>query len=267
MSADTTISFRSAFGWTGRRAIRLFTYPVDLFLFIFHALRDWAGSGRVHHTNDHAALRQVLRAGADPLPAILLLGFVVGFTFALPLIMFSPQLAETELAPLLMQLIGLELGSLLTAVVLIGRTGRAMAVELANMKLHGEVRGLERLGIDMNHFFVAPRLIATGTAQLVLATYFTAAALFCGMLLASLLYRGEASGLAVEILAAVETDELLIFIAKNLLFGLVIAGAACYSALQVEIAPTEVPERARQAATNSLLLIFFINGTLALLAT
>ncbi|HEX7047655.1 MAG TPA: ABC transporter permease [Gammaproteobacteria bacterium] len=185
MAFDATINFKSVCGWTGRRAFRLFTYPVDLLLFIAYALRDWAKS-RSSHFHKGTTLRQVLQSGADPLPAILLLGLVVGFTFALPLLMFSPQLAETDLAPLLMQLIGLELGSLLTAVVLIGRTGRAMAVELANMKLHGEVRGLERLGINVNDFFTAPRLIATSAAQLVLATYFTATALFGGMLLASL---------------------------------------------------------------------------------
>lgn len=266
MTPDTTISMKSLCGWTGRHAIRLFTYPVDLSLFVFHSLRDWSRHGQ-RRDRLHAALRQLLRTGADPLPAVVALGLIVGFTFALPLIMFLPELAENELAPLLMRLIGLELGSLLTAVVLIGRTGRAMAIELANMKLHGELRGLERLGIGINDFLIAPGLVATGVAQLVLATCFTATALFGGMLLASLALRGEAGGLATATLAAVETGELLVFIVKNLLFGLVIAGSACYSALQVERAPTEVPRRAQQAATSALLLVFFINGLLAVLAT
>lgn len=263
MARNATTGFRTAFGWTGRRAFRIGTWPLDLFLYIFHTLHGWLRRGRFRNRD---ALRQILQAGADPLPAILLLGLVVGFTFALPLLVFSPQLAETRLAPLLMRIIGLELGSLLTAVVLLGRTGRAMAIELANMKLHGEVRGLERLGIDVNDYFCAPRLIGTSVAQLVLATYFTATALFGGMLLASLLFRGEASGLATAILAAVETGDLGIFIAKNLVYGLIIAGAACYSALQVEVAPTEVAQRAQQAATNGLLLIFVINALLAALA-
>ncbi len=252
MARDETISWKSAFGWTGRRAFRLFTYPVDLLLFIVHALHDSAKHDRLQN---HATLRQVFRAGGDPLPAILLLGLFVGFTFALPLLMFSPQLAETELAPLLMQLIGLELGSLLTAVVLIGRTGRAMAIELAGTKPR-----------DGTSAFVGPQLVATSVAQLVLATYFIATALFGGMLLASLLYRGEASGLAVAILTEVKAGELLLFIAKNLLFGLIIAGAAGLSAFRTDAAPTKVAARAQEAATGSLLLVFFINGLLAAVA-
>lgn len=267
MTHEATSGWKSVFGWTGRRTLRLGTYPLDLSIFIFHVLRDWTRRGHVRdHVTRHETLRHVLQAGADPLPAVLLLGLVVGFTFAAPLLMLSPQFAEDELAPLLLRIIGLELGPLITSVVLIGRTGRVMAIELANMKLHGEARGLERLGINLNDFFAAPRLIGASVAQLVLATYFIAIALFGGMLLAGSLYRGNASGLATATLAAVETGDLLIFILKNLLFGLIVAGAACYSALQVEIAPTEVPQRAQQAATNSLLLVFVINGAIGVLS-
>lgn len=267
MAVESPSYLNVIFGWTGRRTLRLGTYPVDLSIFIFHVLRDWIRRGHFRKVmTRHNALRQILQAGADPIPAVLLLGLASGFTIALPLVMFSPQLAETDLAPLLMQVIGLELGPLLTAVVLIGRTGRAMSIELANMKLHGEARGLERLGINLNDFFAGPRVVGTSIAQLVLATYFTAIALFGGMLLASAAYGNGPGGLAAATLAAVETDELLIFTGKNLLFGLVIGGAACFSALQVEVAPTEVPQRAQQAATNSLLLVFVLNALLAVLA-
>ncbi len=266
--ASSTAIRRSVFGWTGRFAFRLVIYPVDLLLFIFHVLRDWVRHG---HMRDPVMRRnvvvQILQSGGDPLPAVLLLGVVVGFTFALPLVMLLPQMAESELAPLLMQVIGLELSSLLTAVVLIGRSGRAMAIELANMKLHGEARGLERLGINLNDFFTAPRLIGAAAAQLILATYFTAAALFGGMLLASFIKQGKAASLALATLSAVETGDLLIFIAKNLAFGFIIAGAACYSALRVRIAATEVPERAQEAATNALLLVFIVNGLVTALTT
>lgn len=252
MAFDATISVRSVCGWTGRHAFRLFIYPVDLFLFIAYTLRD----GVKHRRLFIATLHEVLHSGASPLPAILLLGFLVGFTFALPLIMFSPQLAETELAPLLMQLIGLELGSLLTAVVLIGRTGRTMAIELASTRPRTDESS-----------FLAPQLIATSLVQLVLATYFVATALFGGMLLASQLYRGETTGLAVAILTAVEAGELLLFIAKNLLFGLIVAGAAGLSAYRIDATPAKVAARSQEAATGSLLLVFFIDGLLAIVAT
>lgn len=253
--------WKSVTGWTGRRSFRLAGYPVDLSLFIAHALRRWVARGHLRDPlNRRMTMAQVLEAGVDPLPAILIVGLLVGFSFAAPLVALMPALAESELAPLLLRVIGLELGPLLTATVLVGRAGRAMSVELANMQLHGESRGLQRLGIDLYAFFAAPRVIATAIAQLVLSTYFTTVALVGGVPLASLLYAGESGGLALATLSAVETGELAVFIVKNLVFGLVIAGAACFSAVQVRVAPTEVPQRAQQAATNSLVLVFVINA-------
>lgn len=266
MAQNVSATRRSITGWTGRRAIALGTYPLDLSLYIAYVLRCWWRRG---HLRDnfmrHATLAQTLEAGANPLAAILLLGALVGFTFAMPLLLISPQFAKDELAPLLLRIIGFELGTLLTAIVLIGHSGRAMAIELSNMRLHGEARGLEHLGIDLDSFFVAPRLIATCIAQLVLATYFTATALFGGVLLAGTFAQGEAASLAFAILGAVETGDLAVFIIKNLVFGLIIAGASCFSALQVRVAPTEVPQRAQQAATNSLVLVFLVNALAAVL--
>lgn len=253
-------------GWTGRRSLRAGIYLLDLTVFIGYALLDWIRRGHLRNRATRRALvSQLLFTGIDALPVILLLALAIGFTFAAPFLVLSRSLGEDELASLLVRIVGLELGPLLTAIILIGRSGSAMAVDLANMKLHGEVAALEQLGINLNDFFIAPRLVGTGIAQLVLATYFTAVALFGGMLLADLLFAPGDGGLAGATARAVMPAGVLAFVVKNLLFGLVVAGAACHSALHVSASPTEVPQRTQQAIVNSLLLVFLSNLLIAVL--
>lgn len=254
----------SVAGWTGRHSLRAGAYVLDLVVFVGHALRDWFARGHLRNRATRRSLvAQVLFTGIDALPLILLLALAVGLTFAAPFILLSRNLDEAELAPLLVRIVGVELGPLLTAIILIGRSGSAIAVDLANMKLHGEVAALEHLGINLNDFFVAPRLLGAAVAQLVLATYFTAIALFGGMLLANLLFAAGDGSLPLATAKAVTVGSVAVFTAKNLLFGLIIAGCACFSALRVQRSPTEVPQRTQQAIVSSQLLVFFLNGVIA----
>ena len=59
---------------------------------------------------------------------------------------------------------------------------------------------------------------------------------------------------------------LLLFTAKNLLFGLVIGGSACFHALQVRHSATEVPQQTQKAIVNSLAIIAVFDGLLAIAA-
>lgn len=260
--ADTPQSAFSQFtGWTGRHAIRAGTYPLDLSVFIGHALRAWWARGHFRNrATRRVAIGHILATGINPLVATLLTGLALGLTVGVPLAPLANAIGEGELAALLLRIVGLELGPVLTAVVVIGRAGSAMATELANMELHGETAALEHLGVDLRDFFIAPRIIATTIAQLVLATYLTTVALFGGLLLGVWLVSDNAGTLALATFDALRASHVLVFIGKNMLFGLLIGGAACYSALRVRHGPADIPARVQQAITHGLVLIFIING-------
>lgn len=261
-----TFDISTAMGWTGRRTLRLGTYPLDLVVFIGDAFGAWIRRGHVRNrATRRATVSHILLTGLNALPATLLTGLAVGLTLGLPLVPFSSSLGNRQLGEFLMRLLGLEIGPLLTAVIMIGRAGAAMSIELANMKLHGETAALEQLGIDIRDFFIAPRLIAGAVAQLVLATYFTAIALFGGTLLAGRIVSGSGPELVFATIDAIEPVHLLAFVAKNLAFGVIIAAAACHGAVQVTRPPFEVPQRVQRALTAALVLIFLVNAMTALL--
>lgn len=265
MARASSLTLSSMLGWTGRRAIRTGTYPLDLGLFIAYALLAWFRHGHIRNrATRRVAVGHVLLTGINPLPATLIVGLTVGFTFGVLLVPLTGTLGMADLGQLVLRTLGMEVGPVLTAIVIIGRAGSAMATELANMKLHGETRALEQLGIDIRDFFIAPRIIAGAIAQVVLATYFTAIALFGGLLLASLLVTGQAASLALATIGAIDPMHFGVFICKNLLFGLLLSGAACYSAVQTKTV-VDVPQRVQRAITASLLLVFVLNALLALI--
>ena len=157
----------------------------------------------------------------------------------------------------------MQLGSLITAIVLIGRSGSAIVVDLGNMKLHREVEGLELLGIDINDLIVAPRLIGASVAQMSLSVFFAGIATFGGVAAAGLLFSGGYLRLIVPLMSAFTPAQIVVFLIKNLLFGLIIAGTAAFHALRVGVSPTEVPQETQRAIVNGLLLVFVLDGLFA----
>jgi len=252
--------------WWGRWAIGVALYVVDLTVFIMLALRAWRGwhSLRLRSTR-MTILNQIIFTGVDALPVILLLGLAVGISMTAQLLNLAVDFGnDKEMVDLVATIIGMELGSLITAIVLIGRSGSAIVVDLGNMKLHREVEGLELLGIDINDMIVAPRLLGACISQMALSVFFAGVATFGGVAAAGLLLSGEYFRLITPLMSAFTPVQILVFLVKNLLFGLIIAGTACFHALRVGVSPTEVPQQTQRAIVNGLLLTFILDGLFAL---
>lgn len=260
--------FSGTLGWTGRRSLSLGGYLLDLTVFILHALRDWFGRGRLFNRATRQALvTQVIFTGVDALPVVTLLALAVGVSITSQLLMLAQALgSERDVAGMLTGIVGVELSSLLTAIVLIGRSGSAIAVDTGYMKLHGEVEALELLGINVREFFVTPRILGAAVAQMTLAVYFAAIALFGGVFLNGLIFHLETAHQLRHLAQALQPAQVAIFIFKNLLFGVIIAGTACFHGLRVRQSPTELPQHTQRAIVTSLVLVFLVDGLLAVVA-
>jgi phospholipid/cholesterol/gamma-HCH transport system permease protein len=255
-------------GWTGRRTLSLGGYLLDLTTFIIDALRDWFRSGRLFNRATRQSLTsQIIFTGVDALPVITLLALAVGFSITSQLLTLAQALgSERDVGTLLIGIVGVELSSLLTAIVLIGRSGSAIAVDTGYMKLHGEVEALELLGINVREFFVTPRIVGAAIAQVTLAVYFAAIALFGGVFLNGLLFHLVTAHQLKHLAEALQPAQVLIFILKNLLFGIIISGTACFHGLRVRNSPTELPQHTQRAIVTSLVLVFVVDGLLAVVA-
>jgi phospholipid/cholesterol/gamma-HCH transport system permease protein len=252
--------------WWGRTTIDTALYLVDLTVFILLALRAWRGWHSLSLRSTRMTIvNQIIFTGVDALPVILLLGLAVGISMTAQLLNLAVDFGtDKEMVDLVATIIGMELGSLITAIVLIGRSGSAIVVDLGNMKLHKEVEGLELLGIDINDMIVAPRLIGASVSQMALSVFFAGVATFGGVAAAGLLLSSSYFRLITPLMSAFTPAQILVFLLKNLLFGLIIAGTSCFHALKVGVSPTEVPQQTQRAIVNGLLLVFILDGMFAL---
>lgn len=260
--------FVGTLGWTGRRSLSLGAYLLDLTAFILHAFRDWFGRGHIfNRATRQSLISQIIFTGVDALPVISLLALAVGFSITSQLLMLAQALgSEQDAASMLTGIIGVELSSLLTAIVLIGRSGSAIVVDTGYMQLHGEVEALELLGINIREFFVTPRILGAAISQVTLAVYFAAIALFGGVFLNGVLFHLQTTHQLRHLAEALHPSQVAIFILKNFLFGVIIAGTACFHGLAVRSSPTELPQQTQRSIVTSLVLVFIVDGLLAVIA-
>jgi phospholipid/cholesterol/gamma-HCH transport system permease protein len=265
MAQGFELGLSNTFGWTGRRIIRSLLYAVDLTVFIIKAFEAFFRRAKGRGTAFRPMINQVIFTGLDAMPMIGFLAIVIGVSLVLQFLPLAAQLATPEdSAALLADLVGLEFSSIITAIIVAGRSGTALAVFIGNMRLYREIEALEHLGFDVNHFLVAPPLFAAAVSQLVLATYFGAFALFGGVLIAGVFISRDFLVYFEYLLYAFEGWAVAAFVLKNLVFGLIIGAAACFHGLKVGRSPTELPQQVQRAIVSSLVLVFLVDAAFVL---
>ncbi len=251
-------------GFVGRRLLVAGAVTVDLTVFFLMAVGARVRRGGLRELIGYSPLvLQLVRLGIDALPVVGILALFTGFVVIYPMVALTDVVGAQYVTDVLVDVVGMELCPLITATVLVSRSGSAIAVELANMKLHGELDSLEQLGVDINHYALAPRLLAASLSQLSLAVYFTLLALGGGVVLGGLMLSSTHYSHLSTLVGAFTPTEVLVFAVKNLLFGLLIGAAACFYGLQVQSSPNEVPRKMQSAVISSLLLVFLTDALFA----
>ena len=239
-------------------------YLINLSCFVIFTLFEWFRYRRFFNRQSYKPLiTQIIFSGVDALPTIIFLSLVTGFIFTFRIIALFESVTDT--LSILIFIIGLEAGPMIAAIIMISRTGSAITVDIANMKLHREIQTMEWMGIDVNDYLIAPRIIGVTISQLSVAVFFTFLTLLSGILLSGLLLSPTHFKLLFKLSDHIEPMILLIFVIKNLLFGITIGATSCYHGLKVGSSPTEVPQQTQQAIVNMLVMLFIIDGAVAIL--
>ncbi|NOX08859.1 MAG: ABC transporter permease [Gammaproteobacteria bacterium] len=246
----------------GRWAIDRALYFVYLSAFILRAVRGWSSIGApAKYAFSGSLLNQFIFTGIDTLPAITLLGAVVAMGVTSEIIVLLGDVSSAaDVSRALVTVMVNEFSVLLTAIVLIGRVGSAITVDLGGMQLRKEIESLELLGIHASTFFVTPRLIAVAVSQLMLAVYFSGIAVLGGILFSGFFISNRYFGYMEPLLSTFEGPLIAIFILKNLMFGLIIGSTACFHGFRVRHSPTELPQQTQSAMINALVMIFILDG-------
>jgi phospholipid/cholesterol/gamma-HCH transport system permease protein len=209
---------------------------------------------------------QVRFTALEALPLALLASLMLG---GITLIQVYGQLsafgAEAYLSQLLAQLVIRELGPLLIGVIVIGRSGTAIAAEMASIKLSGDVDALCAMGVNPAQYLLLPRILGGVISVFTLVVFFNAAALLGGFLVAWSRLPLSPSFFMHALGEAIGWRELSITFAKALAFGALIPLICASSGLRVERSSTEIPQAVTAAAVSSLVAVFLVGAILSVL--
>jgi len=224
---------------------------------------------RQHRKNKlikHAITAQIIFSGIDTLfPTLFILSIFIGFGVTAQLILFLQTFSnEQEVIRLLTEFIALQLSPTLTAIILIARSGLAITVDIGNMYVNYETKGLALLGVDPYIYLAYPRIIGLAISQMALAVYFATLSMLFGIFFAGLLGSPSNFKYFFIIIDSFNNQELFLFLLKNLLSGAAIAGYACYFAFNIQSSITEVPQATQKSIVHSLIAVFMINTVFAM---
>jgi len=206
------------------------------------------------------------RAGADGLPIVLminfLIGLVTGFQAALQLKQFGANIFEADLVGIS---ITRELAPLMTAIIVVGRSGAAFSAELGTMRVSEEIDALRTLGFDPYHFLVFPRVIALMLVLPLLTVLADLVGIAGGLLVALLGLDLTANAYLLETQKAVNVWDVASGCVKTAVFGLSVGLIACQRGLATHGGAEGVGRSTTSAVVTSLFAIVVLDAIFTVL--
>ena len=210
--------------------------------------------------------RLMERAGADGVPIVLMIGFLVGlvtaFQAAIQLEQFGASIFVADLVGLSMTR---ELGPLMTAIIVAGRSGAAFSAELGTMRVSEEIDALRTLGLDPYHFLVFPRVIALVVVLPLLTIFADVVGIAGGLLVASTKLDLTWNAYLAQTQQAVNLWDVFSGIAKTAVFALNIALIACQRGLATRGGAEGVGRATTSAVVTSLFAIVLVDAIFTVL--
>lgn len=209
-------------------------------------------------------LRQVYFSGLEAVRIILAMALIIGTVIIAQIASIAGGTSGFLAGKLMTWIILRELGPLLVAIIVIARSGTAVAAELSQMKIGGEMESLTILGIPVGGYLVMPRILGIATALVMLTIYFEVTALLGGFLVASIGWNVPFELYQQGIFSVLTPGGVLASLMKSAMFGLVVASVCCSNGLKVGRSVTQIPQAATRAVMQSLLLVLLLDGLMSL---
>jgi phospholipid/cholesterol/gamma-HCH transport system permease protein len=221
--------------------------------------------GKVRFLRGGDFFRLTERAGVQAMPLVAMMGFLIGmilaFQSAIPMRQFG---ADIYVAALVSLSLFRELGPLLAAVILAGRTGSAFAAELGTMVVNEEVAALTTMGIDAETMLVIPRMAAAMVVMPALAIGIDISGVI-GMGFVMMILGFPPAAILHQIQLATGPEDLLLGLFKAVVFGAAIGLIGCRAGLTAGGGPRAVGEAATSAVVGGIVVTILLDGLFAVI--
>jgi len=249
----------------GVQARSFFEATVQIVRFIGQSalafLRMFRGQARFRWSDVFVTMQE---CGAEALPIVglisLLTGLILGFVGSINLETFGASILVADLVAIGMVR---EMGCIMTAVIMSGRTGAAFAAQLGTMKVNEEIDSLTTFGFSPIDFLVLPRMLALMAMMPLLCVFADLFGMLGGLLVSVSILDITLAEYLSETLQAIDTVDFLTGIVKGSVFGVLIALTGCLRGIQCGNSAASVGEAATSAVVTGITSIVVADAIFA----
>ena len=250
----------------GEASLRMFNDFVQVLTFLGELLIS-LGSALLHPRSVRwgDVLFYMRRAGVEGLPIVgligLLLGLIIAFMTSLQLKQFG---ANIYVASLLAMAMVQELGPIMTAILVAGRSGSAFAAEIGTMKVNEEVDALVTMGFNPVRFLAVPKVLASMIVVPLLTVYAIIFGLIGGLIIGVFGLDLTIYSYVTETQRSIELFDLAASLVKSVVFALLVAGIGCQRGFQVRGGAEAVGSATTSAVVAGIFLIIVTDSAFSL---
>ena len=203
--------------------------------------------------------------GATAMPITALVGFLIGVVLAY---LMSLQLRQFGAESFIVNILGVslirELGPMLAAILVAGRSGSAITAQIGVMRVTEELDAMRVMGIPHGFRLVLPRAVALALAMPLIAVWTTLAALAGGMLAADIAMDVSPAYFMQALPGAVEAANLTLALSKSVVFGLLIALVGCHWGLRVKPNTQSLGAGTTASVVTSITVVIVVDALFAI---
>ncbi len=206
------------------------------------------------------------RIGASAMPITALVGFLIGVVLAY---LTSQQLRQFGADAYIVNILGVslirELGPMLGAILIAGRSGSAITAQIGVMRVTEELDAMRVMGISHSYRLVMPRAMALAVAMPLISVWTTLCALAGGMLAADVSLGITPTFFLNALPAAVSLGNLVLATGKSVVFGVLIALIGCHYGLRVRPNTQSLGEGTTASVVTSITVVILVDALFAVL--
>ncbi len=213
----------------------------------------------------HDTTRNAYQIGYKAIPIVFLLAFLIGFTIALQAAIQLAQFGgQTYIATMSTMIMTKELGPLITAIIIAGRTGSSIAAEIGTMVVMEEVDALKTMGIKPFKFLLVPKFWAVTLVMPILTTIANIAGI-TGGLIVSTIYNIPFGAFISQMLEALLMKDIFWGTVKSISFAWVILAVGCFKGLNVRGGADAVGRATTESVVVSIFMVVAIDALFSII--
>jgi phospholipid/cholesterol/gamma-HCH transport system permease protein len=229
------------------------------------AIASIFSESRSFKTDTRNIILQTFFTGVEIFPVLFVVATLFGAVVIVEIMTMMGKVGFSDVVGSLMVVVIIrELGPILTAFLIAGRSGSSLTTYVGGMVIDSEVDALATMGVDPIRYLVMPGLIGGCIAMVIMNIFFSASAIVVGYLVTkgAILLSGNALNIQLtwtylsrEILNAISLSDFVFVILKPLVFGAIITTNACYQALNIQRDVRQVPKATSRSVVKSFLYV------------